>query len=175
MRKLLIALAAGLLLSLGVVRPAGATPPLSGSYVSPWYTTNFVPQPPHLAGGNMIITATWDTTFSGVFTGTANVEATINFHADGHGTINASFVCDPCTVVDPTAPGESRSGRLVGSLQGTNTWVPAPGGGLAVLEYHGNVRGNGSRGLAGLHFDGTVNQPSQFADATTTVQYHFDP
>jgi hypothetical protein len=176
MRKLLIALAAGLLLSLGVVHPAGATPPISGTV-----TVTFNPDPATMqflgmrqAGGNAIVQWSWEQFLSGAFTGVDHVTGTDIFHADGHGTINASDVCDPCRVVDPASPSGFRTGVLKGDVQGTNTWVMGPMG-PNVLSYHANIRGSGSGGLAGLHTEGTVDQPDPFSNATITIRYHFDP
>ena len=147
---------------------------MSGTFVSPATPSNFTVQASRQAGGNMIATATWDMTYSGAFTGPVQVTATINFHANGHGTINASAVCSPCWVLDPTASPGYRVGPLTTYLQGTNTWVPSEFGPV-VLGYHATIRGSGSGGLAGLHYEGTVDQPGPTVDATATVRYHFDP
>lgn len=171
MKRLLIALAAGLFLSLGLVHPAGATPPMSATFVAHVDMNSFHLLSMRQADGNFIVQYTFEQTFFGDVMGLDQEAGTNVFHPDGHGTIIASGVCKSCTLQTPTGP---RTGVLTGYVRGTNTWVPGPFG-FEVLNYHATIRGSGSDGLAGLHFEGTVNQPGPTDDATVTVQYHFDP
>ena len=167
MRKLLIALAAGLLLSLGVAPPAGATPPLSASFVG--QVTSLQPLTMRQADGNIIATYTFNQTFSGDVMGLDQETGTNVFHPDGHITIHSSGVCGtiqvPCTLQTPSGP---RTGVMTSSVHATGTWMMGPMGPV-VLGYHGTIRGSGSGGLAGLHFEGTVGAPA------ATIRYHFDP
>ena len=171
MRRLLFALAAGLLLSLGVVHPAGATPPMSATFVGQVDVNSFHILSTRQADGNLIATYRFEQTLSGDVTGTDHEAGTNVFHPDGHATIHASGVCDPCTLLTPTGP---RTGVMTSSVQATGTWVMGPMGPV-VLSYHGTIRGSGSGGLAGLHSEGTVDQANPFSNPLVTIQYHFDP
>lgn len=163
MRKLLIALAAGLLLSLGVVHPAGATPPMSASFVG--QVTSLQPLTMRQADGNIIVMYTFEQTLYGDVQGLDKETATNIFHPDGHHTVNASGVCDPCKLLTPTG---FRTGRMTSFVQATGTWMMGPSGPV-VLAFQGTIRGSGSGGLAGLHYEGTVGAPA------ATIKYHFNP
>ena len=165
MRRLLIALAAGLLLSLGVVRPAGATPPMTATFGAIVDMNSLHPLSMRQADGNLIVAYTFNQTLFGDVMGLDQETGTNVFHPDGHHTINVSGVCDPCTLKTPTGP---RTGRMTSSVQATGTWMMGPTGPV-VLGFQGTIRGSGSGGLAGLHFEGTVGAPA------ATIKYHFDP
>ena len=120
MRKLLIALAAGLLLSLGASHPAGATQPTSGTLVNIVDPATFSPTP-STVGGSGIISGQYTVGghFSGDITGMYTEAGKTMFRPDMSMSVQASGTCTPCAVGD-------RTGIVSYHVAGTGTWMQVP-------------------------------------------------